>query len=64
MTLSGFEVVGVLPGLSNFAQNGKGPKPMQLVVVRAVMKAVRAATIIFVTSSKTFFLSMVLNSEG
>ena len=34
-----------------------GPWPMQLVVVRAVMKAVRAATIIFAsTSMMRFFI--------
>ena len=34
-----------------------GPWPMQLVVVRAVMKAVRAATIIFAsTSMMRFFM--------
>ena len=39
-------------------QNVMGPTPMQLVVVRAVRKAVSAATIIFATSSITLFLSM------
>ena len=39
-------------------QNVMGPNPMQLVVVRAVRKAVSAATIIFATSSITLFLSM------
>ena len=33
-----------------------GPCPMQLVVVSAVIAAVRAATTIFKTSSQIFFL--------
>ena len=41
--------------------SGRGPIPMQLVVVRAVRKAVSAATITFATSSITRFLSMILD---
>ena len=42
-------------------QSVMGPNPMQLVVVRAVRKAVSAATIIFATSSITLFLSMCVS---
>ena len=42
------------------ARNPTGPLPMQLVVVMAVSAAVSAATIIFTTSSKTFFLSICI----
>lgn len=38
---------------------GRGPWPMQLVVVRAVRKAVSAATITFAATSMMRFLSMV-----
>ena len=37
-----------------------GPSPMQLVVVRAVRKAVRAATTTFAIISITRFLSIIV----
>lgn len=39
-------------GSDPFCKNVMGPNPMQLVVVRAVRKAVSAATIFFATSHR------------
>ena len=47
--------------INQSSQKGRGPMPMQLVVVRAVRKAVSAATITFATSSTIRFLSMILD---
>ena len=40
-----------------------GPRPMQLVVVNAVRKAVSAATIIFTTISISLFFFIIINCQ-
>ena len=43
---------------------GKGPCPMQLVVVTAVRKAVRAATMTFTATSMILFFFIIISFSG
>ena len=47
----------------HFAHRAIGPYPIQLVVVTAVRKAVRAATITFTTTSINRFFFITLNYQ-